>query len=166
MNEFNKPYEYFEENGVGGVLLILFFMLIAIEPLLGVIATFMGYDSLKSSGIWGIIFLCVAVVFIVYAIFSGFALKRIRSHAIVITKVFLIFRLLFLLPFSYLNMDLQIKAIPYVNTESLYMETYNNLVISFAISLAYVIGFSAVWYIYLNKSKRVREFYPQKGIGV
>ncbi len=164
MNEFQKPYEYFEEKGVGGIMLVLFFMLIAIEPFLGILTTFEGIKVRRGgSGALGTVILSGAVVYMLYSILSGIMLKKVAKHAIRVTIGFLIYRFIFLVPFSIINMQLQIREIPYAVTDAMYQETYGNIIISFAISLSYILVFSAAWYVYLKKSKRVLEVYRHKG---
>lgn len=164
MNEFRKPFDYFEEKGIGGILLILFFMLIAIEPLMGITAVFFGYHFINDN-ILGGIFMCLAVLYILFAIFSGISIKRKFRFAVRFTKIFLIFRLAFMSPYLYVNMRMQIKEIQYENTYSLYEKMYGSIVTSFIICLSYVVVFSAAWYAYLCKSKKVGDLFMNKGTG-
>ena len=165
MDEFKKQYEYVEEKGVSGIMLILFFMLIAIEPFLGILAAFFGYNTMKDTGIIGTAILYVSIAYMIFSLFAGIALKRINRYAVSLIKVFLLFRLIFLVPFFYLNTRLLIEAIPYVSTYPLYKEMYNSYLTSFTMSMAYVVAFSVMWYIYLCKSKKVRNLFPQKKTG-
>jgi hypothetical protein len=164
MDEFRKPFDYFEEKGIGGILLILFFMLIAVEPLMGIAAVFFGYHYINDN-ILRVIFMCLAAMYILFAIFSGILLKRKSRFAVRFTKIFLIFRLAFMAPYLYVNMRSQIYDIQYEITYSLYEKMYGSIVTSFIICLSYVVVFSAVWYAYLCKSKKVGDLFMSKDTG-
>lgn len=159
MDEFKKPYEYIEEKSVSGVLLILFFMLIAIEPFTGILAISFGYLTMMNYGIWGTIFLCGAFLFMLSSIFAGIVLKCKLRFAVRFAKFFLLFRLLFLMPYIYLNTQVQLKDIPFEKTYSMYTELQQSIMASHIMSMSYVIVFSAAWFIYLSKSKKVKELF-------
>jgi hypothetical protein len=48
MNEFRKPYEYEEEKGIGGFLMVFFVMLLSVEVLLALMILVQGYAVLKA----------------------------------------------------------------------------------------------------------------------
>lgn len=163
MNEFKKPYEYVEEKGVSGILLILFFMMISVEPLLGIISAFIWKDAVKGSDTLLTVSICLSVVFIFFSFFAGIALKKTSRHAILLVKAFLIYRLPYLLLTTYSSMRTQIDAIPYDKDFPDYAVMHGSITSSFIISISYVAAFSIGWYIFLIKSKKVREYFPPKG---
>lgn len=165
MDEFRKPFEYFEEKGVGGILLLLFFMLITIEPLMGIAAIFFGYHYINNNVI-GTVFIYLAVFYVLFSIVSGILIKKKSRFAVKFVKIFLIFRMVFMTPYLYVNTRMQINEIEYEKTFHLYETAYRSIVTSFIICLAYVVVFSAAWYAYLCKSKRVAELFINKDAGV
>ncbi len=162
MDEFRKPYDYFEEQGIGGLLLVLFFMLITAEPLAGIMGIFFGFNSMTSYGFLGTAFQAAAIIYTALSILCGIVLKKRLSLAIPTIKVFLVFRVLFLVTYVYVNMGMQIAEIPYEKTYVMYQQTHSSIISSFAFSMAYVIAFSVLWYIYLRRSRRVKETFPRK----
>lgn len=162
MDEFRKSYDYFEEQGIGGLLLVLFFMLISAEPLAGIMGIYFGFNSMSLYGFWGTVFQAGAIIYTVLSVLSGIVLKKMFNLAIPMLKVFLVFRVLFLAPYVYINMGMQIAEIPYEKTYVMYQEMHSSIVLSFVTSMAYVIIFSALWYIYLLRSRRVKETFPRK----
>lgn len=162
MDEFRKPFDYFEEQGIGGLLLVLFFMLITVEPLAGIMGIYFGFNSMSVYGFWGTVFQAAAILYTALSVLSGIVLKMRLNLAVTMIKVFLIFRVLFLAPFLYYNMCVRIAEIPYEKAHVLYEQMHTTIVYSFVSSLAYVIVFSILWYIYLLRSKRVRETFPRE----
>jgi hypothetical protein len=162
MDEFRKSYDYFEEQGIGGLLLVLFFLLITAEPLAGIMSIYFGFNSMSSYGFWGMVFQAAAIIYTVLSVLSGIVLKKMFNLAVPMIKVFLVFRMLFLVPYIYVNMSMQITEIPYEKTYVLYQQMHASIVSSFVFSMAYVIVFSALWYIYLLRSRRVKETFPRK----
>jgi len=159
MDEFRKPYEYFEEKGVGGILLVLFFMLISIEPFLGILSLAVGYNAYPDSKIFLPAFITFTAIYILFSLLSGILLKKLHSLAIAVTKVFLVFRIIFLLPVLIISMRFQLGTIA---LESNYALEHNSIISSFYISLSYMVIFSVGWYIYIVKSKKVHELFPEK----
>ena len=166
MDEFKKPYEYFEEKGVGGLLLILFFMLISLEPFLGILSVAVGYNAYPDSKVFIPVFVTLSAVYITFALFSGIVLKKLYSFAVVATKVFLVYRLIYLVPILIINMRFQVATIPFEKTYSKYAIEYNSIMTSFVISMSYAVIFSIGWFIYLVMSKKVQELFPQKKTGL
>lgn len=160
MDKFSKPYEYEEEKGTSGMLLILFFMLISLEPLIGILSISAFNDVAKGTLVTLIPY--VTAVFILFSLFSGICLKRVSKYAIQVIKVFLAFRLLYLVPVFYFDMQTKIDAIPYEKTNVQYATEYNGVMTFFSLSILYVLVFSVFWYIYLIKSKNVKQNFPQK----
>lgn len=166
MDEFRKPFEYFEEKGVGGILLVLFFMLISVEPLLGILSIAVGYNAYPDSKVFTTILIILSSGFIIFSLFSGIVLKKLFRFAVSALKVFLVYRLLYLIPVLIISMRFQIVSIPYEKTSPLYANQYSSVITSFVISISYVVVFSAGWFIYLVKSKKVQELFPQTKPGI
>ncbi len=165
MNEFRKPYEYEEEKGGGGLLLFLFVMLIAAEPLLGIISFFLGYNSLQTNRVYSIVLMTAAAIFTAFSIFSAVILKLKKKSSVRVIKFYLIFRLIYLIPYTIVNFHNQVEEIPYYKSSEMYMVTYNSLITSLVISIVYVVVFSAGWYIYLIRSRRIKEIVTDENAG-
>ncbi len=155
MNEFRKAYEYNEETGASGFLLFLFLMLISFEPILAIISA--SFIYLLNAGILGAVFTGAAVVYGLFSIFAGIALKKQAAFAITAVKSFLIYRAIFLIPFTCMIISRQINEIPYLKASPEYAEAKGSLILSFVVDIAYVTIFSVGWYIYLMRSRRVKE---------
>jgi hypothetical protein len=166
IDEFRKPFELFEEKGIGGILLILFFMLISIEPFLGILSIAVGFNAYPDSKIFLTVFVVFSVAYIVFSLFSGITLKKQYSFAVAATKVFLVYRLIYFTPVLIINMNLQIAAVPYDSLSPTYANESASIMTSFIINISYVALFSIGWYIYLVKSKKVQEAFPPKKTGL
>jgi len=160
MDEFRKPYEYMEEKGVSGFLLIYFLMLLAVETVLGVITLFKGYDLLSGNKVLGTIIMGISVFYILFSLFSAIILKKLKRIAVSVSKVFLVFRAVYLIPYLVFNTIVQIREIPYVRGHEMYSKMLGSIIVSAVISLVFIVAFSVGWYIYLNRSKKVRELFP------
>jgi hypothetical protein len=165
MNEFKKPFEYEDEKGISGILLILFFMLISVEPLLGIASAFIWKNAFAGSDTLLTLFIGLSVLFILFSFIAGIALKKAARHAVLLVKAYLVYRFLYLLLTAYVSMKTQADVIPYAKDFPDYAVMYNSLLTSFLISILYVVVFSVGWYIYLVRSKRVRECFPAKAGG-
>jgi hypothetical protein len=160
MDGFRKPYEYMEEKGVSGFLLIYFLMLLAVETLLGVITLFYGFNLLPVSRVLGMIIVGISVVYILFSLFSAIVLKKLKKFAVRVSKVFLVFRAVYLIPYIVWTTISQISEIPQGIDHETYSQMIGSIIVSSAISLLFVIAFSIGWFIYLNRSKKVRVLFP------
>lgn len=157
MDDFRKPFDYFEEQGIGGFLLVLFFMLITAEPLAGIMGIYFGFNSMNVYGALGTVFQAAAVIYTALSVLSAVALKRMLNFSVLLIKIFLVFRVLFMVPYLYFNMGVRIEAIPYEKGHVLYEQMHSSIVNSFIVGVGYTVLFSVLWYIYLLRSRRVRE---------
>lgn len=160
MDEFRKPYEYMEEKGVSGFLLLYFIMLLAQETLLGVITLFNGYDLLSGNRVLGTIIMGISVLYILFSLFSAIVLKKLKKFAVRVSKVFLVFRAVYLIPYLIFITISQIRDIPYNIDHEKYSNMLGSIIVSSVVSFLLIVAFSAGWYMYLNRSKKVRELFP------
>lgn len=159
MDEFRKPYEYMEEKGISGFLLLYFLMLLAVETVLGVITLYFGYDLLSGNRVLGAIIIGMSAFYILFSLFSSIVLKKLKKFAVKVSKVFLVFRVVYLIPYLILNTISQIGAIPYDREHEMYSKMLGSIILTSVISLLLVVAFSVGWYIYLNRSRKVRELF-------
>ncbi len=159
MDEFRKPYEYEEDKGISGLLLVYFFMLLAEESLLGVIVFFFGYSRLPENKWFNMILICMAVFYTLFSVFSAIVLKLEKKCAVKVSKIFLIYRFAFMVPYLIFNTNIRIAEIPYSVGYELYERAYHSIINSFIISVSYIVIFSVGWYIYLIRSRKVKEIF-------
>ncbi len=161
MDEFKKPYEYDdEEKGVSGLILVYFIMLLVEESIQGFISILFGYNKMPHDRVLGMVVIVAGSLYVVFAVFSAIVLKLKNKHAIKVSKVFLIFRIVYLIPYLILYTIDLIGKIPYYKENDMYWVTYNSNITSFIIGISFAIVFSAGWYIYLVKSNKVRKMFP------
>ncbi|NLK87303.1 MAG: hypothetical protein GX279_07425 [Clostridiaceae bacterium] len=160
MDGFKKPYEYDDEKGVSGLLLLYFIMLLAEESLLGIISLSFGYNLLSESRILGMIIMGISLFYVLFSVYSAIVLKLLKKYALKVSKVFLVFRIIYMVPYLIMNTIRQIEEIPYEKDFELYAAMHRSIIVSFIISLLFIIVFSVGWYIFLEKSKKVRELFP------
>ena len=165
MDEFRKPYEYDDEKGVSGILLIYFIMLLAEESLLGIISLSFGYNLLSENKVLGMIIMSTSVCYVLFAVYSAIVLKRLKKYALKVSKVFLVFRFIYMIPYLIMNTISQINDIPYDRDLEMYAAMHRSIIASFIISISFIIAFSVGWYIFLKKSKKVRELFPDSFVG-
>lgn len=160
MDEFRKPYEYDDEKGISGVLLVYFIMLLAEESLLGIISISFGYNILPQNRVLGIIIMGISVFYVLFSVYSAVVLRLLKKYAIKVSKIFLVFRFIYMIPYLIVNTISRVKDIPYDKDFELYAVMYRSIIVSFIISILFIIAFSFGWYIYLNKSRKVKELFP------
>jgi ABC-type enterochelin transport system permease subunit len=162
MDDFRKPYEYEDEKGISGLLLVYFIMLLAEESLLGAISVSFGYNILAENRVLGISIMCISAFYMLFSVYSAVVLKLLKKYALKVSKIFLVFRFIYMIPYLALNTISQIKEIPYEKDYVLYAAMHRSIIISFIISISFIIVFSAGWYTYLKKSRKVKELFPDE----
>lgn len=159
MDQYRKEFEYEEEKGVGGFLLIFFIMMLSSEPILGIIATAKGYQFFISNPVLKTGYILAGILIIAALLVECTLLKKISKLAVPFVKIYLAARIVFYIPTFIINTIIQIENIPYLKTERLYNNEYYSIILSNIIYLFYVIAFSVLWWLYFNKSKRVKLYY-------
>lgn len=162
MDEFRKPYEYEEETGVIWPVRIFCILLISLEAFLCIIFIFQLNDFLARISVAQTIARVLTLLFVVYILVTLIFLLKLERHALIIAKSYLIARLFYLIPsiiviFLYTISDKNAIGIGYGKFES---ET-DIIVMVLVTPLIYILLFSISWYIYFNKSKRIKEAYEQ-----
>lgn len=155
MDEFRKPYEYEEEKGVTGILMVFYVMVLIFEILLGVITLIQGTLFLAPSPLMRIVFLIVGIVNFMVMVGTLIALYKIPKYAIQITKVFLLVRMVYLTIACLVIFDKVSKDIRIIQQFSSKFYFYLSYL---GIPLVYILGFSICWYWYFLKSKRIKEY--------
>jgi len=154
MSEFRKPFEYEEEHGLGGLLLFFLVMLLSVEVLLALAVLIQGYALLKGVPFLGPVVLVLGSAYFAFILVACVALKRMSRHAIGIAKSLLAVRALVLAPAFGLIFS-RLSANPRMLS---WFRTRGNLVtFGLVIPLAYTVLFSGLWFVYLARSRRVRQ---------
>ena len=158
--EFRKKYEYEEENGVTGFLLLFFLMLISVDIIVSISLITQGNDLFKVTPVFTSIFLSLGLTFLAFLIFTGVALFKLPKYAAQITKVFLLVRLFFLAPTNLIIFNIRLHDLHSIGRGYTQYATVHELFVSgLILPLFYIIVFSLAWYIYFVKSKKVKSIY-------
>lgn len=161
MEGFRKQYEYEEEQSLGGLLMVFFVMLVTAELFLGIITLIEGSAALKGSGFFSSVFLASGTVYMLFSLLTAVVLYKKKRFAIKLAKFFLLFRVIYL-SISNILIFLDLYHDPStVGSGGSQYQSVSELVISCLVfPMLYAWGFSVLWNLYLNKSKRVRETFP------
>jgi hypothetical protein len=155
MSQFRKSYEYEEEKGIGGLLMLFFVMLLSVEVLLALLILVQGYAALKTVPYLGPAFLVLGTGYLVFILFTCIALKRMSRYAVRISRIFLAARVLFLTP-VYLRLYIAFSQDPRIVSE--FRSQSDIVFFGLVVPLAYILLFSGLWYWYFSSSRRVRQF--------
>jgi hypothetical protein len=154
MNEYSRPYEYEEDKGMGGFLMLFFVMLVSVEVLLAALILVQGYAVLKAVRYLGPAYLVAGTGYLAFILFTCIALKRMSRYAATFSKTLLIARVLFLTPahvllFATFSRDPRIV--------SGFRSRSGIVLVGLVVPLAYILLFSGSWYVYFSRSRRVRQ---------
>ena len=154
MSDFRKPFEYEEEKGPTGFLMLYVIMVVVGEILLGATTMFQCQRALRGVPSAGASVIGAGSAYLLLIIASAAALRKSFRLGVILSKVFLILRVLLLVPayvFLFVSpLRLPIIALDLESPAALFM-------IHLAVPIAYVAVFSAAWYAYFLMSKRVRK---------
>jgi hypothetical protein len=160
MDEFRKPYEYEEERKVSGLILLFCILLIAGELFIGISILTQGYRLLRSTPTPAALFTLFGLLYLGAILFTNYALYKLPGSAVKITKLFLIYRLIYLT--LAILMIFSIRAgDPRSIGPSIYQFRTREALIQNAlvIPMAYTWLFTLIWYPYFLRSKRVGKTY-------
>lgn len=157
-DKYEKLYQTEGENKVRGILLIFYIWMISLTHLDMLFVCLPYYNTLKNAlygtaipglDIIGRGITAVAWFLVVYGIFVGILIYKLQKIAVKLAKVYIILKLAFfsLLLISAFTFDM-------LNTRRM-----EELVMEFVLTFTYVVVTSIGWYIYLNKSKKVKISY-------
>jgi hypothetical protein len=155
MSEFRKPYEYEEEKGIGGLLMLFFVMLLSVEVLLALAILIQGYAILKSMRYLGPAFLVLGTAYLALVLFTCVTLKRTSRYAVAASKILLLARVLFLTPAAVLVFT-TLSRNPRIVSE--FRSRGDLVLVGLVVPLVYILLFSGLWYWYFSRSRRVMRF--------
>jgi len=151
--------EHEVEKRVEGFVFIFLVMLVAIEVLLFVLATAAAHVYLKSLPLLSSAVIFLGLGYIIFILFICLALFKIPKLVIKAVKVFLIARLIYLVPIFIENFIKALHNPEYVQAGQSQRPLFDTALYAFLVPMIYVLSFSILWYIYFSKSKRVKETY-------
>ena len=155
MSEFRKPYEYEEDTGVAGFLMVFFVMLLTVELLLAAAMLVQGYAILGNEPRFRPVVLALGIGYIALTLVVCIALRKMWRRAIGLSKILLIARVLLLGPAYGLlyGSFSRIRGI-----RSGFRSELDMVLVALVVPLVYILGFSGLWYAYFSRSRRVRRF--------
>lgn len=157
MDEFRKPYEY-EEEKIGGFLLIFVAMLVTADLFFSLALSVQGYNAIKHIPVAGIVFLVLSVLFILFILFTAVSCYKLKKNAVKISKTYLITRTIFtvigliLIFFA----DYNNKNLIGVGSSQYKSQSELTLIV-LILPMLYTLTFSIGWYLYFLKSKKCKE---------
>lgn len=155
-SEYRKPYEYEEEKR--GLILLFVIMILAIDILQTLSFASLENKYLGHMKILGISLYIMAMIFIIYIIYTAVIVFKMKGNFVLAAKRYIIIRTIFSL-FNFLIIFLNIlkheKLIG--EAQDQYQSVGVMLLWELFIPLFYIISFSLVWYLYFTYSKRCRN---------
>ncbi len=154
MSDFRKPYEYQEEKGLTGFLMLYMIMLVIGEILLGATTMFQCQRALRALPALAGAAIGIGSVYLLFILVSAAALAKSFKLGVILTKVFLIARVLLLVP-AYVFLFVSPYRLPIITLD---LETPAAvMMLHLAAPIAYIAVFSAAWYAYFMKSGKVKK---------
>lgn len=155
-SEYRKPYEYEEEKK--GLIVLFIIMILAIDILQTISFATLENKYLGNIKTLGIVFYILAVVFIMYIIYTAVVVFRMKANFVYAAKRYLVIRTVFSLT-NFLIIFFNVMKYENLIGESQdqYLTFGEMLLWELFIPLFYIISFSAVWFLYFTYSKRCRK---------
>jgi hypothetical protein len=154
MSEYRKAFEYEEDKGVGGFLMLFFVMLLSTELLLAAAILVQGNAVLRDERYLRPVFLALGIGYAAFVLVVCVGLRRMWPNAVLLSRIFLIARALFLTP-AYLLLYRTFSRIPGIRSG--FRTETDMALVTLLVPLAYILGFSVLWYVYLSRSRRARQ---------
>jgi hypothetical protein len=158
--DFRKPFDYEDEHGVAGWILFFVSMAVILDGFIGFSVWAEGYQYLHQMPAIATLYWIGSLIFI--ALIGGICLTlyKIPRFALKAVYTYLIYRVIFLsiafiMIYYFRRSNPNIIGQDVNQFDSMWHLTLNSIVIP----LPYTIAFSIIWYLYFQRSKRVREAY-------
>lgn len=160
MDESRIINEY--EKGVTGPIIFFIATLLLFEPIYGIFIVFQTARAFSEVPFIGNIYLFCGIGYLLSIPFTCFCFYKMPRYAVKVAKIFLVFRLLFLTLSIIINFNYTLHDKNAFGPRTFQFYTMQEMVIQvLLIRVAYVLVFSIGWYIFLIKSKTVKENYSQ-----
>lgn len=155
-SDFRKPFEYEEEKK--GLIRLFVIMIIVVDTIqtLSIASQeykYLGYISLLGKG-----FFVIAVIFILYIIYTAVVVFKMKNNFVIVAKTYIVIRTVFTLAnfvIVFINILKHEKLIG--DAIDQYQSVNEMMVWELLIPLLYILSFSVLWYLYFTYSKRCRN---------
>ena len=155
-DEFRKPYEYNEEKR--GFILVFILTLITFDILQTLSLSAQVNEAFKAIPGLRIFFMVISFVFVIYTIYTAINCYRLKKNIVIMSKIYLIVRAIISTGYVIIIFFYRTTHVYLVGEGENQYPTVNEMVFGeLIIPLAYVIAFSAIWYIYFTLSRRCKE---------
>jgi hypothetical protein len=158
--DFRKPFDYEEERGVAGWILFFASMAVILDGFIGFSVWAEGYYYLHQLPFLATLYWICSLLFILLIGGICLTLYKIPRFALKTVYTYLIYRVVFL-SIAFIMIYIYRRGNPNIigpdinQFSNMWQLTLNSIVIP----LPYTLLFSLVWYLYFQRSKRVREAY-------
>ena len=156
MAGFLKDWDYEEEKGASGLIWVFFGMLIVFETIIGFIILSQSHSAFYLKPDIFNIFKIFTWAYIGFILFTCLALLKIKKYAVNIVKVFLCYRVVFLITAFMIIFSTEYYKKAIRSAIGSQITSIKDISIPFII---YIVAFSVLWFIYFIKSKRVKKTY-------
>ncbi len=158
MVEFNPRLEFKEEKGVSGLLFFYIILMVGAELFFFIFSTAASQSYFKSNQALKLGALIMGLAFIMFVIFNIITLYKIPKIAVKVSKIYLIARLAYLVPLVIISLVKSLEE-PGSTDVAAQVSASQTTIYSPIIELSYMLCFSALWYLYFVRSKRIKEYY-------
>lgn len=158
--EFRKPYEYNEEKR--GFILVFILILITFDILQTLSLAAQVNEVFKNVTVLRIFFLIISVMFVIFTFYTAINCYRLKKNLVKMSKIYLIIRAVISACYVVIIYCYRTTHEHLVGEGQQQYKTLNDMVIGeLIIPLAYVMGFSIIWYLYFTLSKRCKRIISQ-----
>jgi phosphoglycerol transferase MdoB-like AlkP superfamily enzyme len=158
--EFRKPYEYHEEKR--GFILVFILTLITFDILQTLSLSAQVNEVFKAVPVFRIFFLILSISFVIFTIYTAMNCYRLKKNLVKMSKLYLIVRAIISTCYVVIIYVYRSSREHLVGNGQQQYQTVNAMVMGeLIIPLAYVVGFSVIWYVYFTLSKRCKKLVSQ-----
>lgn len=158
--EFRKPYEYHEEKR--GFILVFILTLITFDILQTLSLSAQVNEVFKAVPEFRIFFLILSISFVIFTIYTAMNCYRLKKNLVKMSKLYLIVRAIISTCYVVIIYVYRSSREHLVGNGQQQYQTVNAMVMGeLIIPLAYVVGFSVIWYVYFTLSKRCKKLVSQ-----
>lgn len=155
MEEFRKPYEYFEERR--GVILIFIVMILFADIFLSLNCTDQLYNKFWQTPVLSIGFLVIGIAFLLFLLYTAVSCYKLKKNMVTTAKAYLIIRTVFMIG-NNIILFIHDKKFDIGNGPDQYVTFGKYFIGVLLLPVAYDLVFGIAWYLYFVKSRKCREF--------
>lgn len=158
MDDYQKLYDDEDEKGVTGFVIFFIATLMLFEPIGGIIVMFQTVKAFSSMPLIGNIYKFCGIGYLLFIFFTCICFYKLPKQAVKVAKSFLITRFIFLMLSIIINFNYTLHDQNAIGVRFNQFASVQDLVIrNLLIPVAYVSIFSICWYIFMIKSKTIRQ---------